>query len=111
MSLSSSSDESSNCDSLNDGTCVENMDEVFANEIVGDFETSIVSKLTLNTIGRDNKYVRSIVTSTDFHVLKPKVVIDVFNVHGCLGLFHLFITKSFIKNCILYWTNDKLIKI
>ena len=54
-----------------------------------------------------NKYLKDVSSCTGLHLVQPKRISKGFKA-GPIGLFHLFIRKSFFHDCIRKWTNRNL---
>ena len=80
---------------------------IISNQLLGTFDLNKFDVDVL-TISKECDYVHAIDQVSKLHVLKPQHVKRSYNEKKELGLFHLFLTNTFITQNIRQWTNSKL---
>ena len=55
----------------------------------------------------ENPYIKELTANSRLHLLQPDRIKQAYNQNKELGLFRLFLSKSFFK-CVLRWTNEAL---
>ena len=80
--------------------------EEIVDVLVSDFDL-IEIETAVNEKENDNLYVKSLLDSSDLHVLNEKRVKKAFTDGGEVGLFHLFFTKQYLS-VISKWTSGRM---
>ena len=55
-----------------------------------------------------NPYIKTILQSSGLHLLEEAKAIKAYKNQNLIGLFYLFIARSYLCNCIYKWTKDVL---
>ncbi len=101
----------------------DNEQEIDINNIIGEFEFDDVFEYrqidedtilhqeskNFNNQVQSNPYIKEILNTSGLYVHKQETVLKMWRKNGPLGLFHMFLQKSFL-NTVREWTNEKLKK-
>ena len=62
----------------------------------------------VGAIKESNPYIKSILQSSGLHLLEEAKAIKAYETQNVIGLFYLFIARSYLRDCIYKWTKDVL---
>ena len=60
----------------------------------------------ISAIKQSNEYIKTISDSSGLHILEKDRAIKAYEREGVLGLLYLFISSSYLEDCIFKWTKD-----
>ena len=78
--------------------------DIFHEFVVDILDDTVDDDLKYTNDMRSCKYVKQIIDSSGLHVNHPKKVIKKFQDNGIMGIFFLFLSKTFLINNVMVWT-------
>ena len=64
----------------------------------------------ISAIKESNPYIKTILQSSGLKILEEAKAINAYERQGVIGLFFLFISRSYLNSCIFKWTRDVLLE-